>query len=172
MLFTHRNVPQIYCLFTMALGEAIKSRRYWKQFLDFLPFLKLATQAISIFARIHLQEAWGFPSFVRELWRDLFTLLAVAGDLDFSEDKTAHNWLPGSSKVRSVLQDSVAGPEKSCQKAFLSGLQLSHSRAGFAVTPSWLTSAWLLCLHNCSLHGCCTGWLSSLYVVRAFMYAS
>ena len=60
-----------------------------------------------------------------------------------------------------MLQDSVAGPEKSCQKAFLS-LQLSHSRAGFAVTPSWLTSAWLLCLHNCSLHGCCTGWLSSL----------
>ena len=103
------------------------------------------------------------------MWRDLLTLIAVAGDLDFSEDKTAHNWL----HVWSVLQDSVVGLEKSCRKAFLS-LQLSHSRAGFAVTPSWLTSAWLLCLHNCSLHGCCTGhgWLSSLYVVRAFMYAS
>ena len=32
-----------------------------------------------------------FKAAVRELWRDLLTLLAVAGDLDFSEDKTAHN---------------------------------------------------------------------------------
>ena len=37
-------------------------------------------------------------------------------------------------------------------KELWQSLQLSHSRAGFAVTPSWLTSAWLLCL---SLHGCC-----------------
>ena len=28
--------------------------------------------------------------FVLELWRDLLTLIAVAGDLDFSEDITAH----------------------------------------------------------------------------------
>ena len=28
----------------------------------------------------------GFISFVRELWRDLLTLIAVAGDLDFTED--------------------------------------------------------------------------------------
>ena len=26
-----------------------------------------------------------------------YGVIAIAGDLDFSEDKTAHNWLPGSS---------------------------------------------------------------------------
>ena len=31
-----------------------------------------------------------------ELWRDLPTLIAVAGDLDFSEDNTAHSCLPSS----------------------------------------------------------------------------
>ena len=34
-------------------------------------------------------------------------------------------------------------------KKLWQSLQLSHSRTGIAVTPSWLTSAWLLCLHNC-----------------------
>ena len=35
-------------------------------------------------------------SFVLELWRDLLTLNAVAGDLDFSEGNTAHSCLPSS----------------------------------------------------------------------------
>ena len=53
-------------------------------------------------------------------------------------------------------------------KSFPKPIQLSHSRAGFVVTPSWLTSAWLLCLHNCSLHGCCkfTVCCQSIYVCQ------
>ena len=35
-------------------------------------------------------------SVVLELWHDLPTLIAVAGDLDFSEDNTAHSCLPSS----------------------------------------------------------------------------
>ena len=35
-------------------------------------------------------------SFILELWRDLLTSMAVVGDLDFSEDKTTHSWLPSS----------------------------------------------------------------------------
>ena len=53
--------------------------------------------------------------------------------------------------------------EKSRQRAMAMSLQLSHSRAGFAVTPIWP----ILCLHNCSLHGCCTGWLSSLWCCQS-----
>ena len=31
-----------------------------------------------------------------KVWHDLLTLIAVAGDLDFSEDKAAHSCLPSS----------------------------------------------------------------------------
>ena len=44
--------------------------------------------------RHYLAFEYNYKSFIRsfvlELWRDLLTLIAVAGDLDFSEDITAH----------------------------------------------------------------------------------
>ena len=42
-----------------------------------------------MFARICIDRTF-VRRLVRELWHDLLTLIAVAGDLDFSEDKTAH----------------------------------------------------------------------------------
>ena len=60
------------------------------------------------------------------------------------------------------LQDSMVGPEKSRQRAMAKRTAISLA-CWFC---SWLTSAWLLCLHNCSLHGCCTGWSSSLFPPR------
>ena len=49
---------------------------------------------------------------VRELWHDLLTLIAVAGDLDFFEDKNVYSWLPLVLYSRAVLQDSAVGPKK------------------------------------------------------------
>ena len=49
MLFTHENEPQIYKLFTMALGEAIKSPDSEYQFLDFLPFLERTANGDVVF---------------------------------------------------------------------------------------------------------------------------
>ena len=43
-----------------------------------------------MFARICIDRTF-VQRLVRELWRDLLTLIAVAGDLDFSEDKTAQH---------------------------------------------------------------------------------
>ena len=73
------------CLsFTSISRRSLKTKRWNKQY-----------KLISMFARICIDRTF-VQRLVRELWRDLLTLIAVAGDLDFSEDKTAHTWLPGS----------------------------------------------------------------------------
>ena len=79
----------------------------------------------------------------------------------FSEDKTAHNWLPGSSYIVLLAWR----------------VQRNHAKKPTAISLAcWFCShAQLIniCLASVfGLHGCCSGWLSSLYVVRAFMYAS
>ena len=58
--------------------HSLKTKRCNKQY-----------KQISIFARICIEKL-SSRSFVCELWHDLLTLIAVAGNLDFSEDKTAH----------------------------------------------------------------------------------
>ena len=61
----------------------------------------IATQVDISIIRIRIIEFYGF---VRELWRNLFTLVAVAVDLDFSGDKTVHSLLPSSLYNRFALQ--------------------------------------------------------------------
>ena len=68
----------------------------------------------------------------------LLTLIAVAGDLDFSE---RHN-CPGMTAWKLIgsicTTNSAACPEKLRQKAMAksTAILLQHSRAGVAVTPS------------------------------------
>ena len=72
-------------------------------------------------------------------WLAIWTLLKTKPPtLDFLEACRFHLYYRIAWRV-----------QRNRAKKLWQSLQLSHSRTGIAVTPSWLKSAWLLCLHNC-----------------------
>ena len=71
-----------------------------------------------MFARICIDRTF-VRRLVRELWHDLLTLIAVAGDLDFSEDKTAPHVTAWQLVGSIYTTDSAAGPDKLRQKAMM-----------------------------------------------------
>ena len=65
--------------------------------------------------------------------------LTVMAFLDSSEEKNTHSWLPRHLWVRSVLQDSFGGAERSNEKKPIKAYTVILQRAGiiaFMVTPS------------------------------------
>ena len=63
--------------------------------------MEVEHDTISLF---NMWELW--RSLVLELWRDLLWPVPVAGELDFSDNKTVHSRLPSNLVVRYVLQDN------------------------------------------------------------------
>ena len=57
------------------------------------------TSKTNIFSDLDLKNICLY-SFISELWHDLFTFMAVSGDLHFSEVETVHSWLLYSKWVR------------------------------------------------------------------------
>ena len=77
-----------------------------------------------------------------------YTLVAVAGDLDFSEDKTVHSWLPLGLYNRFVLQSSAVGLNRLCKQAtctaFFITSVLTHPSVITMYVASDVVNTWLL----------------------------